>query len=144
MIRGHDLTFPSVQSTGKEESPAALTTPDERSLNQRLTVEALQTPFFDLEERLPSRAPRALYQRLTVARKLATYGFYCYEFHAVSVYWSVSCIEMALKLRFAETQPESITLSKKNKSADVPLFHPRPFLPAASRLAVTRFDKVSS
>jgi hypothetical protein len=122
MTGGYDVTFPLVPKTSKEASVEVLSAPDERSLNCRLSVELLQAPFFKLEERLSCRVPEPLMERIVVARKLATYGFFCYEFHAVSVYWSVSCIEMALKLRFTEDQPASISLTRAKKNSDVPLY----------------------
>jgi len=121
MTDGYDVTFPLMPTTGKEAPVGALSAPDERSLNYRLSVELLQAPFFKLEERLSPRVPAPLGERVAVARKLATYGFFCYEFHAVSVYWSVSCIEMALKLRFTESQPASVRLTKGKRNSDVPL-----------------------
>jgi len=96
-----------------------LSAPDERSLNSGLSIEALQSPFARLDERLSQRVPTSLRERIAVARKLATYGFFCYEFHAVSVYWSVSCVEMALKLRFTEDQPTSVRLTKGKQNADI-------------------------
>lgn len=122
MTSGYDLTFPIVPKTGKEDPVEALIAPDERSLNNRLSVELLQSPFLQLEERLSRRVPAPLKERIAVARKLATYGFFCYEFHAVSVFWSVSCIEMALKLKFTEGQPASIKLEKRKRNVEVPLY----------------------
>lgn len=122
MAGGYEVTFPLVPKTGKEASLEALIGPDERTVNYGLSVELLQAPFFNLEERLSHRVPAPLRERFAVARKLATYGFFCYEFHAVSVYWSVSCIEMALKLRFTEGQPASIRLAKGKQSSEVPLY----------------------
>ena len=121
MAGGYDVTFPLVPKTGEEASLKTLSAPDERSLNYGLSVELLQAPFFKLEQRLSRRIPAPLRERIVVARKLATYGFFCYEFHAVSVYWSVSCIEMALKLRFTEGQPASIRLAKGKQNSEVPL-----------------------
>lgn len=121
MDGGYDITFPSELKTGKEASLEELGIPDERNLNNRLSLELLQSPFFKLEERLSHRVPGSLRERVAVARKLATYGFFCYEFHAVSAYWSVSCIEMALKLRFTEGQPSSIRVTRGKKSSTVAL-----------------------
>lgn len=111
--RGFDLTFPKFPLTGQERSLADLTQPDERSVGYRLDVEALQTPYLAIESRLPTTTPPKLFERIAVARNLAVYGFFCYEFHAVSLFWSVSCIEMALKLKFEEVNPGPFDLRRK-------------------------------
>ena len=59
------------------------------------------------------RPPPKLRERIAVARNLAVYGFFCYEFHAVSLFWSVSCIEMALNLKFEEVNPGPFELRRK-------------------------------
>jgi hypothetical protein len=116
--RGFDLTFPYVPLTGQERSLADLTQPDERSLGYRLDVEKLQAPYIAIEERLPTTTPPKLRQRIAVARNLAVYGFFCYEFHAVSLFWSVSCIEMALKLKFEELNPGPFEMRRKVDNAE--------------------------
>jgi hypothetical protein len=47
------------------------------------------------------------------ARDLAVYGYFCYEFHAVSTFWSISCIEMALKTKFGESNRWPISLKRR-------------------------------
>ena len=111
--RGFDLTFPKVPLTCQERSLADLTQPDERSIGYRLDVEALQAPYLAIESRLPATTPEKLRERIAVARNLAVYGFFCYEFHAVSLFWSVSCIEMALKLKFEEVNPGPFEMRRK-------------------------------
>lgn len=110
---GYDLTFPGVPLTGHERGIADLTRPDERSLGYRLNVEALQAPYLAMEMQLPATTPPKLMERIVVARNLAVYGFFCYEFHAVSLFWAVSCIEMALKQKFEELNPGPIEIRKK-------------------------------
>ncbi len=111
--RGFDLTFPKVDLTGRERSLADLVKPDERSIGYRLNVETLQAPYLAIEQRLPATIPPKLMERIAVARNLAVYGFFCYEFHAVSLFWAVSCIEMALKQKFEEVNPGPIDLRRK-------------------------------
>jgi hypothetical protein len=115
MNGGFDLTFPRVPFTGEEKTLAELVEPDERSVRYRLNVEVLQAPYIEIEKRLPVAAPRPLLDRMAVSRQLATYGYFCYEFHAVSMFWSISCIEMALKLKFRELNPGPFKLVRKTK-----------------------------
>jgi hypothetical protein len=112
---GFDLTFPRVAPTGEEKPLPELVAPDERIARYGMTVDPLQSPFFEIEKRLPKSAPRPLLDRIAVSRQLATYGYFCYGFHAVSMFWSISCIEMALKLKFREVNPGPFRLVRKTK-----------------------------
>jgi hypothetical protein len=115
---GFDITFPEVPLTGHERPIADLTAPDERIVRYRLDVEALQAPYLAIEKRLPATTPPKLLERIAVARNLAVYGFFCYEFHAVSLFWAVSCIEMALKQKFEEVNPGPFELRRKLDSQE--------------------------
>jgi hypothetical protein len=115
---GFDPTFRKVPQTGLERSIADLTKPDERSIGYRLDVETLQAAYLAIEGRIPATIPPNLRERIAVARNLAVYGFFCYEFHAVSLFWSVSCTEMALKLKFEEVNPGPIALRRKLDSEE--------------------------
>src|SRR5262249_48226237 len=84
--------------------------PDERSAAYRLDVKALQAPFLVLENWLSDTIPSTLKRRIEACRQLAVYAYFCYEFHAVSMFWSISCIEMALKLKFRELNPGPFAL----------------------------------
>lgn len=110
---GFDITYPRFTLTGQERSFADLTKPDERSIGHRLEIETLQAPYLAIESLLPTTTPPKLRERIDVSRNLAIYGFFCYEFHAVSLFWSVSSIEMALKLKFEELNPGPIELRRK-------------------------------
>lgn len=112
---GLDLTFPGVPPTGLEKSLPQLVEPDERIVRYGLSVGMVQAPFFELEKSLPIATPKPLLDRIAVSRQLATYGYFCYEFHAVSTFWSISCIEMALKLKFREVNPGPFRLVRKTK-----------------------------
>jgi len=105
MVDGFDMTFPNVPLTGRERTVGELSQPDERSVGYGFDVKALQAPFLHLEKSLSESIPKQLRERIVVARQIAVHGFFCYEFYAVSMFWSVSSIEMALKLKFRELRP---------------------------------------
>ncbi len=56
--------------------------------------------------------------RVVVARDLAVYGYFCYEFHEVSTSWSISCIEMALKRKFGESNHGTISLKRRKDGVE--------------------------
>jgi hypothetical protein len=60
-----------------------------------------------MERSLRPTVPQAIRQRVKVTRDLAVYGAFCYEFFAVSVNWSYSCVEMALWAKFKELKPNT-------------------------------------
>lgn len=105
-----DFTFPKLPLTGDEKTLDELSQPDERAI---CDVEYLQAPFLHLEKTLPGAVPDRLQERMAVARQLAVYGFFCHEFNAVSMFWSTSSIEMALKLKFREVNPGQVQLERK-------------------------------
>ena len=113
MERGFDVTFPNTPLTGKEKTLAQLIQPDDRSVGYGFDVEALQAPYLEIAKRLPDAIPKPLRDRIAVSRQLAVYGYFCYEFHAVSMFWSISSVEMALKLKFRELNPGPIRLVRK-------------------------------
>jgi len=115
---GFDITFPVAPLTGKERSAADLASGDERITSYGLTAEALQAPFLRLENYLATGIPRPLHDRILVCRQLAAYGFLCYDFHAVSMSWSLTCVEMALKLKFREMNPRPIQLERKRDGVE--------------------------
>jgi hypothetical protein len=104
-----DFTFPLMPPTGGEKSVVELSETDDRAICE---VEQLQAPFLHLENTLPETVPDGLRQRIIVARQLAVYGHFCHEFHAVSMFWSLSSIEMALKLKFREVNPGPFQLQR--------------------------------
>lgn len=114
----YDLTFRMEPHTGKEKSRRKLSRPDERSLRCGLGAEDFQAPFLKLEARLTEGVPERIRERLVVARDLATYGYFCHEFYAVSLFWSISCIEMALRRKFAECHPGSVSLRRTRKGRE--------------------------
>ncbi len=109
-----DVTFPLVELTGRERSLEELTRPDERILQYSgLTIARLQAPYLTVEARIPAATPAKLRERITATRDLAIHGYFVYEFHAISMFWSVSCVEMALKMKFSEKRPDPITVVRK-------------------------------
>jgi hypothetical protein len=118
MERGFDVTFPNIPLTGNEKTLAQLIQPDERSVGYGFDVGTLQSPYLEIEKRLPDAIPKPLRGRIEVSRQLAVYGYFCYEFHAVSMFWSISCLEMALKLKFRELNPGPIRLARKSKDGN--------------------------
>ena len=69
MEQGFDITFPRVPLTGKEKTLAQLIQPDERSVGYGFDVEALQSPYLEIEKRLPDAIPRPLKDRIEVSRQ---------------------------------------------------------------------------
>jgi hypothetical protein len=118
MTDGYDLTFPSRPPTGRERGLSDLSRPDERSIGYGLDVESLQAPFLELEAHLPQSVPKQIRSRIVVARDLAVYGYFCYEFDAVSTFWFISCIEMALKRKFGESHHGTISLKRRIGGAE--------------------------
>jgi hypothetical protein len=109
-----DVTFPLVELTGRERGLEDLTRPDERILRYSgLTIERLQAPYLTIETRIPAATPARLRERITATRDLAIHGYFVYEFHAISMFWAVSCTEMALKMKFAEKRPDPITVTRR-------------------------------
>jgi hypothetical protein len=109
-----DVTFPLVALTGRERSLKELAKPDERILRYSgLTVEQLQAPYLAIDARLPEATPAKVRERILATRELAVYGYFVYEFHAISMFWALSCVEMALKTRFAEKYPGPIRVTRK-------------------------------
>jgi hypothetical protein len=109
-----DVTFPLVALTGRERSLKELAKPDERILRYSgLTVEQLQAPYLAIDARLPEATPAKVRERILATRELAVYGYFVYEFHAISMFWALSSVEMALKTKFAEKCPAPIRVTRK-------------------------------
>ncbi len=93
--------------------------PTEKPEQVGRSVEELTTPrsplmppieIFDgdlqqIEASLKPSVPEEIRKRITTARNLAVYGAFSYDFFAVSVYWSLTCVEMALWEKFKERSP---------------------------------------
>jgi len=87
---------------------------------QVLEPEDIQANFLRAESALGPNVPIKLRERIAVARNLAAYACFSYEFYAVSILWSVSCMEMGLHIKFAETHAGPLKLTnRKLKTSEV-------------------------
>ncbi len=115
-----DFSYPEFPLTGNERTLEQLCGVDERMQRYRaLGVTEIQAPYCSIDACLPSRLPAKLRSRIEASRDLATYGYFCYSFFAVSMFWAVSCVEMALRLKFAERVPTVQLTNKKGESRTV-------------------------
>ena len=119
----YDITIPVWPPSGSERSATDLAKPDERNLRYGITAEELQSGYCQAEKDLGSSVPEQIRKRITVSRDLGAHAWFCYEFHAVSSFWSISCVEMALRWKFAEENPGPFDLRRgaKGKVISVPL-----------------------
>ena len=86
---------------------------DGRSLEELTTPRSPLMPSVDIfdqdlqriESSLRSSVPEEIRKRIATARNLAVYGAFSYDLFAVSVYWSLTCVEMALWKKFKERNP---------------------------------------
>jgi hypothetical protein len=93
--------------------------PDEQQIPVGRSLEELTIPrsplmppveVFDgelqrIEASLRPSVPEEIRKRITTTRNLAVYGAFSYDFFAVSVYWSLTCIEMAVWSKYKEKNP---------------------------------------
>jgi len=63
--------------------------------------------------------PSEIRKRIRIARDLAVYGAFCYDFITVSVFWSFTCVEMALWDKFIELNPGPLPVVKKNQQMTI-------------------------
>ena len=66
------------------------------------SVEEFDFELQQIQVSLHSSVPEEIRKRITTTRNLAVYGAFSYDFFAVSAYWSLTCIEMALREKFKE------------------------------------------
>ena len=76
--------------------------------------------LLNIEDQLGSSVPEEVRKRIGVTRNLAVYGAFCYDFITVSVFWSFTCVEMALWTKFRELNPGPFVLEKKKIEQDNP------------------------
>lgn len=99
----YDVTAPVAPLTGKEKSVAELSTPDERMKSYAgYSVEQVQAVLDHSTKSLGAMIPAETVRRLEVAKTLAVYGWFQWDFFVVSLLWSLTAIEMALKAKFVE------------------------------------------
>ena len=87
--------------------------------------------LLNIESQLQSSVPEELRKRIGVTRNLAVYGAFCYDFITVSVFWSFTCVEMALWAKFNQLNPGPFVLQKKQHQ---PVTVPQSQLPGNLRL----------
>jgi hypothetical protein len=88
--------------------------PSGRSLEELTTphgdfapsVRQLDTMFERIEVSLNAGVPEELKRRITTTRNLAVYGGFSYDLSAVSYYWALTCIEMALWFKSQQIDPK--------------------------------------
>src|SRR4051794_20662179 len=89
-----------------------------RSIEELTTPRPIMMPPLDrfdaemaaIENRIRSSVPDVIRKRLRTCRDLLVYGGFCYDFIAISVLWSLTCIEMALWEKFTELHPGPLTI----------------------------------
>jgi hypothetical protein len=82
-MAGFQMSTEATRAVGIEDTDAILN-----------TIEAALTPGVPIKIR----------ERVKVARSLIVYAWFCYDFFSVSIFWSFSCIEMALWAKYAESK----------------------------------------
>lgn len=123
----------AAQRTGRERSVSDLAQVDERNVGlyrvdeehgtaQPIEGEDVQADFLWAESSLGPNVPTRIRERIAVVRNLAAYGWFSYEFYTVAVFWSLSCLEMALRAKFAETHSGPLKIEKRGMSESIP-FH---------------------
>ena len=117
--------MPHFPRTGRERSVVDLTQPDERFsncvpvdledriLHHTLEAEDLQAGYCHSEALLTSGVPPEIRERIAMSQNLATYGWFCYEFCTILLFWSLSCIEMAVCSKFIEMHPGPLEIVHK-------------------------------
>lgn len=112
-----DVTAPIADLTGRERSQADLARPDDRNLRYAgYSAEAVQALFLHADDLIGPRVPARIKERLAVAHKIGAYGWFAWEFYTVSMFWSLTTVEMALKTKFVEVTPGPYKLVKKTKA----------------------------
>jgi hypothetical protein len=121
----YDLSFPVCSKTGREKSIEELSLLDSRvEIYRGLAVKDVQSCFLEAEEKLSAGVPADLQKRLVTARELGTYGYFQWSFFTVSLFWSLTIIEMALRLKFHQVKPPPYVLCKKKqtRTENIPLW----------------------
>jgi len=93
---------PAFEGVPLGRSLEELTTPRPRLMPP---VEIFDGMLLEIESSLRRSVPEEIRKRIGVTRNVAVYGAFCYDFFTVSVYWSFTCIDMALWEKFLELNP---------------------------------------
>lgn len=113
-----DVSFPVFPITGRELTVEQIATRDDRNVKASASLVEIQAAFLHIEGLLSPNVPEEVRKRLGVARQLATHAWFAYEFHAVSFFWSLTVVEMGLKLKFEQVVPQPYKLEHKEKLED--------------------------
>lgn len=115
----YDLTFHVCERTGKEKTTVQLSQPDERNLMyQGLSVEDIQAWLIRNNDTLSNSVPNDVRNHLEVSQNLAIYGWFQWNFYTVSLVWSLTSIEMALRHKFLQVTKGPVTLEKKKEQKE--------------------------
>ena len=77
--------------------------PDERNLHHpNLTIEDVQAGFLQADMRLSKNIPAKIKERLELARKIGVFAWFQWELYTVSLFWSLTTLEMALRQKYTE------------------------------------------
>ena len=93
--------------------PNERTIPKGRSLKELTTphgdfmpsVETLDGELQQIQASLNPLVPQKIRERIATTRNITVYGGFSYDLFAVSVYWSLTCIEMAVWSKSQEEDP---------------------------------------
>ena len=119
----YGVTLPIRGRTGKEKCITQLSQPDERNLLCKdLSVEDIQASLMQTSMALSNEVPNDVRNHLEVSQNLAIYGWFQWNFYTVSLVWSLTAVEMALRHKFVEINKKPVTLKKrKEKDKEVNL-----------------------
>ena len=92
--------------------------------------EVFDSDLLKIEGQLRSSVPEELRKRIAVVRNLAVYGGFCYDFITVAAFWSFTCVELALWMKFLELHPGPIIIQRKGQTESISF----PQLPGNLRL----------
>jgi hypothetical protein len=68
-------------------------------------VEEFDGELQRIQASLNPSVPQQIHERIATTRNIAVYGAFSYDLFAVSVYWSMTCVEMALWAKSQEIDP---------------------------------------
>lgn len=116
----YDITVPKYTRTGTEKTLQQIATPDDRnSAYPNLSIEDIQSGFLQAEKILSKKIPVTVKQRLEIAKNIAISGWFYWELYTVSLFWSLTTLEMALKHKFNQINPPPHQITKKNQQKNI-------------------------
>ncbi|MBI3584627.1 MAG: hypothetical protein HY096_11875 [Nitrospinae bacterium] len=120
-MNGYNVTFSLMPHTGKEKSLEEICKPDALNiLYKGLSIEDIQASLILAIDTLSDDVPKDVRNHLIVSQNLAIYGWFQWNFYTVSLFWSLTSIEMALRYKFLEKyKGDKLFLVKKNETKEV-------------------------